>query len=101
MVGGEELLAQTAIAGALALDPRPERARVVHLPQVRQLMADHVVDELAPRLHEPPGEAHLAPRVAAAPARERARKREARRRQPRGAREDGDALRKVFARRHL
>src|SRR5258708_37605038 len=99
MVGVEELLAQPAIVGTLALDLRPERARMVHLPQVRQLVADHVVDELAPRLHEPPRKAHLAPRGAAAPARERARKREARTRHPCGPREDGDALRKILVRR--
>src|SRR6476646_10218905 len=42
MVGREQLRAQPPVVGALALDLAPERTRMVHVPQVRKLVADHV-----------------------------------------------------------
>src|SRR5258708_13805902 len=71
MVAGEELGAQCPVIGTEALDLGPERSRVVHLAQVRELVAHDVVDEMRRRLHQPPGEAYLATRVAAPPARAR------------------------------
>src|SRR5215203_1647833 len=78
VVGREQLLAQRTVARALALHLRPERARVVHVAKVGELVANHVVDERFRGLHQAPREAHLAPRVAASPARERGRQHEAR-----------------------
>jgi hypothetical protein len=54
-----------------ALDHAPEACRVVHLLQVRELVRHHVVHDVRRSLHEPPAEAHLALRIAAAPASQR------------------------------
>src|SRR5258708_3916091 len=71
MIAGEELGAERPVIGTEALDLGPERARVVHLAQVRELVAHDVVDEMRRRLHQAPCEADLAARVAAPPARAR------------------------------
>src|SRR5450631_3574711 len=71
MIRGEELGAQPRVVRALPRDLRPERARVVHVAQVRELVADHVVDEAERSLHQAPGEPYLAARIAAPPARHR------------------------------
>src|SRR6187549_2199992 len=95
VVGFLELAAKLAVARALSLDFRPERTRMVHVPQVGKLVADHVVDERGWRLHEAPREPYLAARVAAAPTGSRRRDEDARRREPGDAREREGAAREV------
>src|SRR4051812_22027492 len=73
MVARVQLGTQPAVIRTLALDLGPEAARVVHVPQVRELVADHVVDEVRRRLDQPPGEPYFAPGVAGAPPRQRRR----------------------------
>src|SRR5260221_2940901 len=97
MVGCEELLAQPPVAGAKALDLGPDRARVIHLAQMRELVAHDVIDEMRRRLHQAPGEAYLAPGVAASPARARRGDGDSRRRDAARAREPGHASLEMLA----
>ena len=55
------------VVRAQALDDAPEARRVIHLPQMRQLVRHYVIDDMRRRLHEPPAQTHVALGVAAPP----------------------------------
>src|SRR3546814_13720565 len=63
-----QLLLGFFVFGKNTLDHRPESRRVVHFPEIGQLMCSHVIDAMRRRLDEFPVEPYLTFGIAAAPA---------------------------------